>query len=183
MYRWMYLCYHVWVFSKVNIHFDYICKYAQCSKLCCCIFRDIEPFWKFFRLKFIKEQKVTKKRKNYHKSKYFLLILFFFNFNFIGLQKKKNYLQRNDFQTQFFRVENYQIGYQTGIFFKIRTGVCSFGTFSHPGVIFWWMSSVGIRNIFLVIIVAIQCGGFRKKTYINFSNNTFLIDTVIINLG
>ena len=43
------------------------------------------------------------------------------------------------------------------------------------------MSSVGIMNIFLTILVVLSPEGLQK-TYIDFSNNTFPIDTVTINV-
>ena len=44
------------------------------------------------------------------------------------------------------------------------------------------MSSVGIINIFLAILVVFEYRGFRKN-FIHFSANTFPISTVVISLG
>ena len=47
---------------------------------------------------------------------------------------------------------------------------------------FLWISSVGILNIPLTILVVIESRGLEKN-YIHFSNNTFPLSTVITNLG
>ena len=44
------------------------------------------------------------------------------------------------------------------------------------------MSSVGIINLFLAILVVFEYRGFRKN-FIHFSANTFPISTVVISLG
>ena len=53
--------------------------------------------------------------------------------------------------------------------------------FTVPAISFFFISSVGIMNISLAILVVFESRGFRK----NFSllNDTFSTDTVIINLG
>ena len=43
------------------------------------------------------------------------------------------------------------------------------------------MSSVGIVNVSLAILVKYESKGFRKETYIDFTNNAIPIDTVITN--
>ena len=42
-------------------------------------------------------------------------------------------------------------------------------------------SSVGIVNVSLAILVEYESRGFRKETYIDFTNNAIPIDTVITN--
>ena len=43
------------------------------------------------------------------------------------------------------------------------------------------VSSVGIMYVSLAILVVYESRGFRKKTYIDFSSNTFPTNTVITN--
>ena len=65
----------------------------------------------------------------------------------------------------------------------------------HLGLVFWnfvfiiptrcyflCVSAAGIMNMSFAILVAFESKGL-EKTYIHFSNNTFPIGTVIINLG
>ena len=47
---------------------------------------------------------------------------------------------------------------------------------------FLYMSSVGMMNITLAILVVFESRGLRKS-YIHFSNNTISVSTVIISLG
>ena len=66
-------------------------------------------------------------------------------------------------------------------------------TTTHSSSIFYFITSVTrsnfmkffveIMNISYAILIVFESRGFRKKNYIGFSNNTFTIDTVIINLG
>ena len=66
-------------------------------------------------------------------------------------------------------------------FFKIWTGFCNVNIFLRPNVIFYCMSSVGKMNISLTILVLFESRRFRKN-FFDFSNNTFPIQTGIINL-
>ena len=65
-------------------------------------------------------------------------------------------------------------------FFKIRSVFCSVSNFSRPGIVFF-VSSVGKIHISFKIFVVFQSRRF-KKTFIDFSNNTFPIKTGIIDL-
>ena len=65
--------------------------------------------------------------------------------------------------------------------FIIPTRFCRVRIFSRPCVIFC-VSAAGIMNMSFAILVAFESKGL-EKTYIHFSNNTFPIGTVIINLG
>ena len=67
-------------------------------------------------------------------------------------------------------------------FFRIRTAFCSVSTFSRPGVIFMYVVCWNIEYIFGHICRISQLRGL-VKAYIHLSNNTFLIDTVVISLS
>ena len=71
------------------MHVDYIGQYAQGFKFLCCIFQDIQLFWKISRLNLVKERLHTD-RKNVELPQILKsLKVTFFNFTFISLQEKK----------------------------------------------------------------------------------------------
>ena len=73
------------------------------------------------------------------------------------------------------------LGLIFGIFFSIFELVFAVSALFHDQLLFFCVSSVGKMNTCLILIVVFKSRSFRKF-FFDFSNNTFPIETGVINL-